>query len=121
MVRCNRQPSAPPYSTQIYLLYTPPDSTSYQVSDPCGRAFDSPQRSSGTRAREVFDKAEHPAGVRFSLRAREIPISEIVQAGQDEVDAGAGAVAVTVTPEELAQARVIGQVRRAGAVVDFRL
>lgn len=43
--------------------------------------------------------------------AAEQAMSEVLQAGRDEVSAGPGAVAVTVTPEELAQARVIGQVR----------
>lgn len=44
------------------------------------------------------------------MRTKEASIPEVLQAGQDEVGAGAGAVAIAVTPEELGQARVIGQV-----------
>lgn len=42
-------------------------------------------------------------------RERQIP--QVLQAGQDEIGAGAGAVAVTITPEELGEALLIGQVR----------
>lgn len=50
-------------------------------------------------------------GARSSLSRKEMPIPQVLQAGQDEIGAGAGAVAVTITPEELGQARLIGQVR----------
>lgn len=44
------------------------------------------------------------------LRGRERPIPQVLQAGQDETGAGAGAVAVMVTREELGQSFLIGQV-----------
>ncbi len=53
---------------------------------------------------------------RSALSRKEIPITQVLQAGQDEIGAGAGAVAVTITPEELGQARLIGQVRAELAV-----
>lgn len=70
-----------------------------------------PHGSGTNRERDGGGEAEHELGQRALLRAPERPISEVLQAGRDEIGAGAGAVAVTVTPEELVQAYVIGQVR----------
>lgn len=70
-----------------------------------------PQGSGRNRERDGVGEAEQALGQRTPVLAAEKPISEVLQAGRDEVGAGAGAVAVTVTPEELAQACVIGQVR----------
>lgn len=70
------------------------------------------QGSGTNRERDSGVEVEQALGQRTPVRAAaEQTISEVLQAGRDEVGAGPGAVAVTVTPEELAQARVIGQVR----------
>lgn len=70
-------------------------------------------QGSGTNQEDDSDvEVEQALGQSTTVRvAAEKAISEVLQAGRDEVGAGPGAVAVTVTPEELAQARVIGQVR----------
>lgn len=66
------------------------------------------QSLDGNQAR----KTEHAAAVaRLAWGGKEKPISQVLQAGQDEIGAGAGAVAVSVTPEDLGQACLIGQVR----------
>eukprot|EP00903_Cladosiphon_okamuranus_P019249 g17698.t2 len=57
-------------------------------------------------------KAESAAGERPARRGRERPIPQVLQAGDDEIGGGAGAVAVTVTREELGQAFLIGQAGR---------
>lgn len=80
-----------------------------RVSDSGGTAVYSPQEPGGSRAH----KAERAAGVAHSAwGGKERPISHVLQAGQDEIGAGAGAVAMSITPEELGQACLIGQVRR---------
>lgn len=56
-------------------------------------------------------KAEYAAGARSALGRRERPVLQVLQAGQDEIGAGAGAVAVSITREELSQSFLIGQVR----------
>lgn len=80
------------------------------MSDPGGAAVSSPQGPGGSQARTLGGSAAQAAVGRPPLCKGENPISEVLQAGQDELGAGAGAVAVTVTPGELRHARVIGQV-----------
>ncbi|CAB1105355.1 unnamed protein product [Ectocarpus sp. CCAP 1310/34] len=89
---------------------------SCHVSDAGGRAVYSPQGPGGGRARKAGGEAEKAAAETDSQHnplpgRRERQIPQVLQAGQDEVGAGAGAVAVTVTPEELGEALLIGQVR----------
>ncbi|CAN0350817.1 unnamed protein product, partial [Ectocarpus fasciculatus] len=89
---------------------------SCHVSDAGGAAVYSPQGPGGGRARKAGgedEKAAAETGSRYPLpgrRERQIP--QVLQAGQDEIGAGAGAVAVTVTPEELGDALLIGQAGR---------
>lgn len=54
-----------------------------------------------------------------SSRMGEKPISKVLESGQDEIGAGEGAVAVTVTPHELERSCVIGQVWKGGAGSDM--
>ncbi|CBJ28278.1 MutL protein homolog 3 [Ectocarpus siliculosus] len=93
------------------------DYDSCHVSDAGGAAVYSPQGPGGDRARKAGGEAEKAAPEKDSRynplpgrRERQIP--QVLQAGQDEVGAGAGAVAVTVTPEELSEALLIGQAGR---------
>lgn len=82
------------------------------MSDPGGAAVNSPQGPGGDRARKLNDHNTDTTRGLSGAHSREIAITEVAQAGQDEAGAGAGAVAVNVTPEELGLARVIGQVSR---------
>lgn len=101
-------PLFPTCAPLVPCTYFHDRSRSCHVSDSGGAAVYSPQGPGGSRAR----KGEHAAAVaRYASGARERPISQVLQAGQDEIGAGAGAVAVSVTPEELGQACLIGQVR----------
>lgn len=54
-----------------------------------------------------------------SSRMGEKPISKVFESGQDEIGAGEGAVAVTVTPYELERSCVIGQVWQDGSRLVF--
>ncbi|CAM9514075.1 unnamed protein product, partial [Ectocarpus sp. 13 AM-2016] len=90
------------------------DYDSCHVSDAGGAAVHSPQGPGGGRARKAGDEVEKAAAETDSRcnllpgrRERQIP--QVLRAGQDEVGAGAGAVAVTLTPEELGKALLIGQ------------
>eukprot|EP00752_Nemacystus_decipiens_P004408 g4026.t2 len=73
-----------------------------------GAVAHSPPGAGGRRV----PKAESTADARPALRVRERPIPQVLQAGQDETRAGAGAVAVMVTREELGQSYLIGQAGR---------
>ena len=100
--------SLPPRSRVLLPLYV---SCHIQGPYPGSSAFRHLHASGTNRERGGGVEIEQAMGRRTPVRAAEKPISEVLQAGRDEVGAGAEAVAVTVTPEELAQARVIGQVR----------
>ena len=82
-------------------------SHSCRISSAGDTAVDSPHGAGARRE----PNAESAAGAHPGLRETERPIPQVLQAGQDEIDAGAGAVAVTVTREELEEAFLIGQVR----------
>lgn len=84
-------------------------SRSCHVSDSGGTAVYSPEGPGGSRARS----AGHAAAVvaRSAWGGKERPVFQVLQAGQDEISAGSGAVAVSISQEELSQACLIGQVR----------
>lgn len=95
-------------------------SRSCGISSAGGAAIHSPRGAGRSRV----PKAEGGVDTRRALRGRERPIPQILQAGQDEIGAGAGAVAVMVTREELGQAFLIGQVsgiRAAGSDIPVGL
>lgn len=76
---------------------------SCQVSDPASGTVGAFPRGVGGR-----DRSRH--GI-TDVRAREHGIAAVREADQGGTGAGIGSVAVTVSPSELRDARVVGQVR----------
>lgn len=85
---------------------------SCQVSDPGGGAVNPLHGPGGDAAGKFGPKSRCASGNRGhpGARSRDTHIAEVEQADQDELSAGTNSMAVTVTPSELRQARVIGQV-----------
>lgn len=108
MMPYDKNPEQHPKGVKAWSLRL---SGSCEVSNPGGGAVHSPRRAGGARADGPTDDGRGTRRGPSRSRVRENEITEVGQAGQDEAEAAAGSVAVTVTPSELRLARVIGQVR----------
>lgn len=97
----------------LFVLY------SSEPSGPGGSVASPPRDAGGVRRRRFGGSMGLPNGS-CSSRMGEKPISKVLESGQDEIGAGEGAVAVTVTPDELERSSVIGQVWQGGADSDLQ-